>query len=65
VNQKAIKDICKRNGFAFKREGYRQYVITARISEKKHVWECSSLKECKEAIFQAECLKKWQLADPV
>lgn len=60
MKKKTITDSCERHGLDFKHQGRRQYVIAATINQKRHVWECSSLRECKEAIFQAQCLKKWE-----
>lgn len=62
MNRKTIKEKCRRHGFDFEHNGGRHYVVSAMINDEKHVWECASLYECDEAIFQAKCLKKWQPA---
>lgn len=61
MKKKTIKDRCKSKGLGSTHKGSRQYAISATINKETHVWECSSLRECSEAIFQAECLKKWQM----
>lgn len=53
-----IKD-CKDNGLVFRKKGRSKYQILTTINKKSYAWACASIKDCKEAIFQAGCLKKW------
>lgn len=56
---KTIKKDCKANGLTFKQCGKSKYKILTKINEDSYTWLCKSIDECKEAIFQAACLKKW------
>jgi hypothetical protein len=61
---KKIEKQCIENGLTLVKGGKAKYAIVTEINNKSYEWLCKSAKECKEAIFQAVCLKKWEKAVP-